>query len=148
MKPFPIILISVLTTLNALGQQPEYPDSGFTNKAEAKNLIVNGVKEGKWVEYFHIDEDAKTDTNYSLTVYKADILYGIARGYWNGKLMKETPYVNGKIDGVMKNYDVKGVLVRESHYTGGKKNGIEKGYLGNGVYIEIPYIDGKINGVK
>ena len=29
-----------------------YPNNnGFTDKAEAENLLVNGVKEGKWIEY-------------------------------------------------------------------------------------------------
>jgi len=64
MKPFPIILISVLTTLNALGQQPEYPDSGFTNKAEAKNLIVHGRKEGKWIAY---GDSAKNNSTTKVT---------------------------------------------------------------------------------
>src|ERR1700722_8015952 len=105
MKPLLIILISLFTTLTAIGQQPEYPDSGFTNKAEAKNLIVNGLKEGKWIEYFGNDvitNDTTSTTNtpyYRLTVYKASRTYGIEREYFNtesNQLFDETPYVNGK----------------------------------------------------
>jgi hypothetical protein len=46
MKPFLILILSLSFTISAIGQQ----DSGFTNKAEAKNEMVNGMKEGKWVE--------------------------------------------------------------------------------------------------
>ncbi|MGP8216565.1 MAG: hypothetical protein ACLQQ4_13440 [Bacteroidia bacterium] len=38
MKPLLILILSLAFTLTAMGQQQDYPDSGFTNKAEAKNL--------------------------------------------------------------------------------------------------------------
>src|ERR1700728_4756526 len=46
-----ILILSLFSSLTVFGQQPEYPDSGFTNKAEARNLIMNGKEEGKWCEY-------------------------------------------------------------------------------------------------
>lgn len=48
-----ILILPPSLTLSAFGQTP--PDSGFTNKAEAKNLMVNGLKEGKWIEYYDTD---------------------------------------------------------------------------------------------
>ena len=44
-------IVLLAFTLTAFGQQ-EWADSSFTNKAEAKNLMVNGLKDGKWIEYF------------------------------------------------------------------------------------------------
>jgi hypothetical protein len=54
MKPFLIILISLLTTLTAIGQSGVADSNGFTNRNEAKNLTVNGLKEGKWIEYIDL----------------------------------------------------------------------------------------------
>jgi outer membrane protein OmpA-like peptidoglycan-associated protein len=75
-------------------------DSGFTNKTEAKNKLVNGMKEGRWVEYFHHDVEysgAATETDkatfYLLTFYKHGNPSGIQRKYdMGGMLMLETPY--------------------------------------------------------
>ena len=68
MKHFLIILISISFTLTAFGQ-PEYPDSGFTDRTEAKNLMANGLKEGKWVEYWDDSNDTITkDTNASMYI--------------------------------------------------------------------------------
>jgi antitoxin component YwqK of YwqJK toxin-antitoxin module len=98
MKFFLIIFISLLTSLTAFGQVPEYHDSGFTNKAEAKNLTVNGLMEGKWIEYTNNTNDNFTnDTNslyYRLSVYKDNKPIGVQRGYYkSGKLYYLLYYV-------------------------------------------------------
>jgi antitoxin component YwqK of YwqJK toxin-antitoxin module len=113
-----IIILFVSITLAAFGQ--DYPDSGFTNKAEAKNLMVNGLKEGKWIDYYkdtivgigegrHSKEVPTTDTSkaneYHLTVYKKAQSIGTLRTYYkNGILKDETPQTYNKIDGVEKRY--------------------------------------------
>jgi antitoxin component YwqK of YwqJK toxin-antitoxin module len=103
MKPLLILIISLLIACNNM------PEQGFTNKAEAKNLMVNGLKEGKWVEYTDdvgivITDMQDTDREwsfYKLTIYKAGKPYGIVRQYYrNGKLEGECPYVQGKRNGV------------------------------------------------
>ena len=54
MKPLLIVILSLSFAGTAFGQLTpmEYPDSGFTNKAEAKNEMKDSLKEGKWVEYY------------------------------------------------------------------------------------------------
>src|SRR5579863_6711406 len=102
------IAIGIVIPFSLFAQQ----DSGFTNKAEAKNLMVNGLKEGRWIEYSDASNHYTQDTNspyYTLSTYKAGNLYGIVREYYkSGNICIETPYVNGK------------------------KNGIERGYYKNG----------------
>jgi antitoxin component YwqK of YwqJK toxin-antitoxin module len=104
---------TTLILLLLFGGQTDCPDSGFTNKAEAKNLMVNGLKEGKWVEYL---DSAKVeiegillmtptnDTNapyYSLSVYKKGNLYGIAREYYKGGSLKGAfHFTNGNANGI------------------------------------------------
>jgi hypothetical protein len=87
MNPLLSLILFLFVTLSAFGQT----DTGFTNKAEAKNLMVNGMKEGKWIEY--IDADNLVTTNkqkaqcYRLIVYKNDVAYGKVREYTkDGKL--------------------------------------------------------------
>lgn len=73
MKPLLTLILSLLFTLNALGQQPEYPDSGFTNKKEAKNLMVNSKKEGKWLEY--LEEERIEDTVEAVSEHDTSHFY-------------------------------------------------------------------------
>ncbi len=76
---------------------------------------------------------------------------GIRKEYYeNGALKSETPYVNGKENGVAKlYYKENGALKFEVLYTDGKINGIGKVYYENGALkSEISYTDGKINGIE
>jgi|GEM_PF-5335190 len=87
-------------------QQPVYPDSGFTNKAEAKNLRINGLKEGKWIKYDDTTRiGSHSDTNaqfYSLTVYKTGFMYGVIRSYFkSGNLRFIGTCVDGRPKGVL-----------------------------------------------
>lgn len=175
MKPFLIIILSLSFTLTATGQ--EYPDSGFTNKAEAKNLLINGKKEGKWVEYFdakwksHISGDA---IYFRLIVYKHGKGFGIGRDYYfNGELQSEyrfkrgkinrimtwnyeganlqhnARWANEKINGVREDYYENGKLKEKATYSNGVKNGSEKKYDTNGVLFQkYHYKNGKLNGIQ
>ncbi len=124
-------------------------DQGFTDKSEAKNEMVNGKKEGKWVEYFDKIGFITYDTNkavcYSLTIYKTGIPFGIVRKYWeSGILQDETPFVNGKENGIQKSYYENGKLLSEVPYTNGNANGVSKLYYENGkVEGEITYTNGR-----
>jgi antitoxin component YwqK of YwqJK toxin-antitoxin module len=125
----------------------DYPDNGFTNKAEAKNLKIHGKKEGKWCEYYNssgkIIKDSATAVCYYLTVYKAGEPIGIARNYSiGGELLDEASYLNGIRNGLTKEY-LAGKLEMVLPFTDGKINGVKKGYYPNGkIRFEITYVDG------
>ena len=147
MKAFLIALLSFALSFSVYGQ--DYPNSGFTNKAEAKNLTINGLKEGKWIEYNYAEnEQDNIDTNkvtdYNLIVYKKGKIIGIVRDYLiNGKLVGEAPYVNGKLNGIVKTYYDNGQLYTLDIYTDSVKNGISKGYYKDGkLYYETIYTNG------
>ncbi|HTA84510.1 MAG TPA: toxin-antitoxin system YwqK family antitoxin [Bacteroidia bacterium] len=145
MKPFLIILISLTSILNALGQSGVADSNGFTNKAEAKNLTAHGKKAGKWVEY--LDEfaeravsnaHAKKAPYYRLTIYSDGLPYGLVRTYnMGGKLKIIIPYVNGKINGIEKWYYEDGGLEWELPFTDSVLNGVEKLYYPNGNLSQI-----------
>jgi antitoxin component YwqK of YwqJK toxin-antitoxin module len=159
MKPIIILIAAILVACNnPTGQQSvnkseSSNDSGFTNKAEAKNLMVNGAKEGKWVEYIDTNYKVVSDSNapyYSLTMYKAGKEYGIRHGYYkSGKLLFETPYVDGKVNGVDKGYYENGTLMYEATNTNGKLNGLYKDYYKNGkLETEAPFKNDSENGIE
>ena len=136
--------------------QQDYPDSGFTNKAEAKNLMVNGLKEGKWLEYVNIVfdgiEDETTDTNaeyYYLTVYKFGNRYGIRRKYRKNRTLEvEYPDNDNKRNWVIKWYHENGKLKAEQPFTDSGLNGIEKDYYETGeLEYEIPYFNNMVKGI-
>src|ERR1700722_3092696 len=153
MKPLLIIVLSVFT-FTAFGQNDSL---GFTNKAEAKNLMVNGLKEGKWLEYIN-----RCDTGifivpeinakyYRLTIYKASKLDGVVREYYTkgGILKIESPYREGVENGVEKWYDKNGKIYIEAPYIEGLQSGIEKFYNTNGVVVEeTPFVNGMRNGIE
>jgi len=128
---------------------------GFTNKAEAKNPKVNGLKEGKWIEYFKQKNDSEVATKhkhapfYYLTIYKDGKPYGMVREYYkSGKLKLTMPYVNGKQNGLAKGYYENGTLFCEIPLTDSKINGVRKVYTAKGMLMLIDTIaNNKENGI-
>lgn len=65
------------------------------------------------------------------------------------KLQVETPYKNGKINGVKKVYYESGQLSRETLFENGKTNGVVKSYYKSGqLEEEVTYENDKVNGVR
>jgi antitoxin component YwqK of YwqJK toxin-antitoxin module len=132
--------------------QAQYPDSGFTNKAEANNMTVNGLKEGKWIEYYrHDDPDTPRAATYELIVYRRDTPVGIVRLYLldGGNLIATMPYLNGKINGVVNDYNNLGKVNEEETYVNGLLNGLTKEYYEPGKLESVTmYKDGKMNGER
>ena len=145
MKAFLPFILFLSFTLVGFAQQ-DYPDSGFTNKAEGKiNLSDSNPNEGRWVEYEDLDGNDSKDTNapfYVLKVYKDGESYGIERAYYkSGKLYRVTPYKNGKTNGIEKEYYENGVLKSEMPYIDDKVVGIAKWYSESGkLYVEETFM--------
>src|SRR5579872_2619509 len=104
------VVASILLSIMAFAQSGPQ-DTYFTNRAEAQNSIKDGLKEGKWVEYLAVSDkgtlvvDSSSATCYRLTIYRAGKPCGVVKEYsMNGILLSETPYVQGKRNGVSKEY--------------------------------------------
>jgi antitoxin component YwqK of YwqJK toxin-antitoxin module len=147
MKYFLIFLLFLLVACNEV----TYSDQGFTDRKEAKNLMVDGVKEGKWVEYGFLFWIIRADTlDYTLTEYRHGLPVGIAREYFmNGKLKGEVHYdMEGKRNGMANGYYKNGILRAEFPFTNGQLNGSLIAYFSNGaIDSEATYINGVENGV-
>lgn len=136
------VLITMVISFSAFtGYGQTTADSmGFTHKAEAKNRLVDGVKEGKWIEYIQNDSVVTTDTNapfYRLTIYVSGRPYGIVRGYFkDGALRVETPYKDGVKSGWEKVYYKNGKIWKETPY--------EYGELNENLIVREYYEDGEM----
>jgi antitoxin component YwqK of YwqJK toxin-antitoxin module len=117
MKTFLILITSLSFTITALGQQ-EWADSSFTNKKEAKNKTIKGLKEGKWIEYFTVTNgvavqtDEKHASAYTLTIYKANKPYRSTQYFMDGKIMTEMIH-HGQDSAFLRFYDENGKVVAE-----------------------------------
>ena len=72
---------------------------------------------------------------------------GVYREYYDKdktKIKSEVFMMNGKKEGVYKEYHINGQLCSEINYIDNKRNGIYKSYYENGqLCSEVNYIDGK-----
>lgn len=110
-------------------------NNGFTNRKEARNVVDDSMKQGKWIEYLDENEEVTDDTTiyFRLSIYKDDVPQGMVREYYhNGKLRNETPYTDGHIDGLVRSYFEDGTLSLQVPYVYGKKEGIERIYYPSG----------------
>ena len=82
------------------------------------------------------------------TPYKNGKVDGIAKEYYEkGKLASETPYKNEKREGIEKLYDENGNLEGEAPFKNDKAEDIEKWYYENGkLMAEIPYLNNLFHG--
>jgi len=135
--------------------QEVLPDSTFSDRKEAKNLMVNGVKQGKWIEYYdnanHPLTSAKDAIYILLIVYKDGLPYGIVRKYDGSQLFATIPYKNGKRNGIMKKYYFynKGVK-SEIPYINDSICGIVRDYYETpyNLKCETPYVGDQMNGIQ
>jgi antitoxin component YwqK of YwqJK toxin-antitoxin module len=161
MKGFLVLIVVVLFACNNEVQYSAdateiLSDSGFTNRAAAKNLMVNGLKQGKWVEYYNYSPyglKPTTDTGapvYYLTIYNSGKQWGMVRGYKkNGTIICESPYSNGKLNGISKHFLDNGKIGMEGNYINDTAVGLHRFYYNSGkLKSEITFVNGTPNGIS
>lgn len=128
--------------------------------------LVNGVKEGVWIEYHDDGDNIMSITPYvrgtvtgpvltysnrsqleSMKSFANDILHGPSNTYKYGKVTSRTPFEKGIINGKFQEY-LNSKLQREIDYVNGKKDGKIVYYDEEGnVTVEYQYKnDQKISG--
>jgi antitoxin component YwqK of YwqJK toxin-antitoxin module len=157
MKAFVTAILFFSLTLAAFGQSvidsgrphqytlEEQTDSGFTNKTEASNQLIDGVKEGKWVEYYKIvngDEVIVTSKHaplYRLTIYKDNKPHGLVREYSRkGKLWSKIYYVRDKLNKI--EYFANGTMNLKDSIMDSDEHGIIKTYFKDGhLGMQFPF---------
>ena len=172
-----LTIISTLLLVFTIGISSAFAQEGFTDKAEAKNEMKEGLKTGKWCTWLdnnsQVTADASNASYYCLAIYHGGKPSGKVRQFdmsdrlvseniyfdgklsdmrlyhVNGKLYLETPFSDGKKSGTVKVYYESGILMCETPYINGNKNGIEKTYYESGILMkETPYANGLKNGME
>jgi antitoxin component YwqK of YwqJK toxin-antitoxin module len=148
-----LIHILLFITASAFGQET-LSDSGFTNKAEAQNKTVDGVKQGKWIEFVDNGDRpvaSQKEAVYSLLiVYKDGLPFGTVRKYDGGYLFWSIPYINGRRNGVMRKWYFNKKVKSEIPFVNDTISGIVKDYYEAPNYLkcETPYLHGLMKGVQ
>ena len=111
--------------------------SVFHNNQEIERYhLKNGIYEGE--QSFYLSNETYTYNKGVLTHYVA--LHN------NGQLKREINYVNGKINGLVAEYNSQGKILGSKQYINGVLNG-EATYLNNqGYTTKSIYVNGKLNG--
>lgn len=66
----------------------------------------------------------------------------------NKRVLSEEHYLDGKLNGMLKNYYPNGKVTEETYYKNGKKEGVSKKFSDDGILIEeITYKNDKENGI-
>ena len=112
-------------------------------KFSAEGMVKNGIQDGMWITYF-ADEENKINTivNYvsgkmngpyielnnrsqieKRITYLNDQVHGLYAEYKFGRPKKEYFYNNGILDGVSKDYNDRGKLIKETSYKKGQLDG-------------------------
>lgn len=121
-----------------------------------EGYVLNGRKNGLWLDYAagnisliqHFIEgklngpvlamDARGQVT-SRAEYRDGILNGLKATYKFGRPQEEIPYVNGKIEGVMKKYYTNNKLMEEAEYKNNVQDGYYRHYNEEGV-IDLEYL--------
>ena len=96
-----------------------------------------------------IEKDYYRNGNLKIeTPFKNGKLEGIAKSYYeSGNLELEAPFKNGVFEGVGKVYHQNGNLKSEATFKNGMIEGIQKNYYENGnILSEIPFMNDKVHG--
>ena len=128
-----------------------FGQNGFTDKNEAKNENINGVRQGKWILYldsltFEIKDSNQKKIFYSLVVYKDGNFHETNRIYkMTGEFVYDVVYDNGK--GISKIYDPNGNLKVLTPYINGLANGVVRIFNENGKPLGVMQMsNNKANG--
>src|ERR1700722_13277058 len=125
-----ILILPLFFSLTAFGQAdtnlPAKPLE-FTKRSQAANKMLNGLKQGRWVEYYMLKREGEVETKdtgaafYKLTTYESGRPVDTLREYYKGgKLYLTIPYTLGKRNGTEVCYDEKGNVKYEVVYKFGE----------------------------
>ncbi len=134
---FNFFLLSFFPLAGIAGSLQLSTQPGFTHISEATNRKVNGLKQGKWVEYLDAgfkETEVKSKAGYyRLVQYEAGKICGTRLIFYiSGELFGEASYKMGERTGMLKNYYKNGQQKVVTSYVNGKANGPNTEYYENG----------------
>jgi len=107
-----------------------------------------GVREGE-ERFYEIGQDRNRFVR-KIVPWKGGKTHGVVRTFYGpGRLVAESPYVEGELEGTSKSYDYQKFLLRSVIYKKGKPHGMKTEYWPGTKKIknQIPYEKGKVHGL-
>src|ERR1700739_1123138 len=130
----PVLFLSL--TLGAFAQADSNTSAkpvGFSSKKQARNVMLNGLKQGYWVEYYMKKREGMVETKdtnapyYKLTIYESGRPADTVKEYYKGgHKYLFTPYKDGKKNGKELLYYEDGKVNVETIYKYGEKVSTKK----------------------
>lgn len=120
--------------IDTLFKQNTFKDalSNLESKKETKNDLT--------IIYIYTDSgELRAELSF-----KNNVLHGVSKAYKNNEVIKEVPYINGKVNGVV--FEINGKERIESNYENGLKNGNTRIYKNNQIKVDKNYKDGILHG--
>ncbi len=132
-----------------------------------RGRYVKGVKEGTWVEYQNVGvvvtiqnyKQGKKDGIFIYfddhghinkeEFYENDLPILTHKTYDHGRVLREVSFVNGMIQGMVREFYPSGNVKSEGIFIDNLPNGIHKSYFDNGkVFSEYNYVNGSKEGIQ
>lgn len=136
-----LLLFFLMSSYNLCLGQSTYTEDNEDGTYSVGVRDENGYKTGEWKKYY------SSGKVFIVATYVNDTLDGkVTSFYKNGRKQAENDYIAGKLNGVSKQFDIKGTPIREISY---KENLIfgnckyyEEGILDNERYYKNGVVDG------
>lgn len=107
----------------------------------SKGVYINGFKQGEWIKFY------SSGKKFIVANYINDTLEGKVISYYkNGIIQAENDYLKGRLNGISKQFDIKGKLIRQISYQNNLIYGNCIYYEDGVIYSEQYYKNGIING--
>ena len=132
-----LIIAFLICSFHSLGQSNIYTEEHDDGTYSIGKRDLNGYQQGEWKKHY---ANGKV---FIVANYINDTLEGLVTSYYkNGIKQAENDYLAGKLNGVSKQYDIKGQIIREISY----KNNLIYGncvfYEDGVIYAETYYKNG------
>lgn len=105
------LLITLFLISNLSFSQDNISTDEYDDGTYSKGVYDNGLKQGEWKKYYNSGKE------FIVANYINDTLEGKVISYYkNGSIQAENDYLKGKLNGISKQFDIKGRPIREISY--------------------------------
>ncbi len=137
-----ILLITIFLISNLSFSQVNLSTDAHDDGTFSKGVYNDGLKQGEWKKYYSNGKE------FIIANYINDTLEGKVVSYYkNGSIQAENDYLKGKLNGISKQFDIKGKAIREISYQNNLIYGNCVYYEDGVIYNERYYKKGIVNGL-
>lgn len=136
-----LIIAFLVYSFHCFGQSDVYTEEHDDGTYSMGKRDLNGYQQGEWIKYY------SSGKVFIIANYINNVLEGPVISYYkNGTKQAENDYLAGQLNGVSKQYDIKGRIIREISYRNNLIYGNCIYYEDGVIYTERYYKNGLVDG--